>query len=175
MAHIVTVLGKTPKIHPSAFVAPNATLIGDVVVEAGANIWFGVVLRADQNRIRIGERSSIQDNTVVHCNEPNGTIIGREVTIGHAVVMEGCEIRDRALIGMNATILDGALVGEDALVAAGSVVKENGRVDPGTFVAGVPARLRGELSEKARAEAASATGHYQRLMALYAESGEDHG
>jgi carbonic anhydrase/acetyltransferase-like protein (isoleucine patch superfamily) len=92
VAHIITVAGWTPQVHPTAFVAPTATLIGNVVVEARANVWFGAVLRGDQNLIRIGERASIQDNVVIHCNEPNPTIVGADVTIGHGATLEGCEL-----------------------------------------------------------------------------------
>src|SRR5262245_3951589 len=93
MAHIISVRGWTPKIHPSAFLAPNATIIGNVTIEAGANIWFGVVLRGDQNEIRIGEKSSIQDNTVIHCNEDHATIVGSLVTVGHSRYWKGARSR----------------------------------------------------------------------------------
>jgi len=110
MAQLITVRGWTPKIHPSAFLAPNATIIGNVTIGAGANIWFGVVLRGDQNEIRIGEKSSIQDNTVIHCNEDHPTIVGSLVTVGHCAVLEGCTIEDGALIGMNAKCVAPAAV-----------------------------------------------------------------
>ncbi|MGQ0721329.1 MAG: gamma carbonic anhydrase family protein [Candidatus Eiseniibacteriota bacterium] len=172
MALIVPVRGWTPEIHPTAFVAPNATLVGRVVIEAHANVWFGVVLRADQNIIRIGEKSSVQDNTVMHCNEPNGTILGRNVTIGHSAVLEGCVIEDFALIGMNATVLDGARVGEGALVAAGSVVRENDRIPPWTLAAGLPAVAKKMVEGAALEHVKTAADHYQFLMSLYDRLGK---
>jgi len=172
MAHLISVRGWTPEIHPTAFVAPNATLIGKVVVEAHANIWFGVVLRADQNLIRIGERASVQDNTVMHCNEPNPTIIGRSATIGHCAVLEGCVIEDFALIGMNASVLDGARVGEGALLAANSVVAENREIPPWTLAAGVPAVAKRKLEGVALELVKTAADHYQKLMALYEKLGK---
>ena len=111
MALLLTVRGWTPVIHPTAWVAPNATLIGQVVLGPRANVWFGAVLRGDQNLIRIGEQTSIQDNSVIHCNEEHATIVGANVTVGHGVAMEGCTIEDWAMIGMNAVVL--ALSGAD--------------------------------------------------------------
>ena len=172
MAQIITVRGWTPQIHPTAWVAPNATLIGNVVVEAHANIWFGVVLRADQNLIRVGEKSSIQDNTVIHCNEPNGTIVGSHVTVGHCAVLEGCVIDDYALVGMNATVLDGAKVGEGALIAAGSVVRENDTIDPWTLAAGLPAKAKKMVEGAALEHVKTAADHYQFLMSLYQNDGK---
>jgi len=171
MANIVTVRGWTPQVHPDAWVAPTATLIGNVVVEARANIWFGAVLRGDQGLIRVGERSSVQDNVVIHCNEDNDTIVGARVTVGHGAVLEGCVIEDRALIGMNACVLDHARVGEGALIAAGAVVKERDSIPAWTLAAGIPAVARRELSEALREHVLSASDHYQGLMALYEHVG----
>jgi len=171
VANIITVRGWTPKIHPTAWVAPTATLIGNVEVGAGANVWFGAVLRGDQNLIRIGECSSIQDNAVMHCNEENATIVGAHVTVGHCAVLEGCTVGDWALIGMNTTVLDGATVGEGALVAAGGVVAERMTLPPWTMAMGVPARPRRELEGAALELVKSAASHYQKLMALYEHLG----
>jgi carbonic anhydrase/acetyltransferase-like protein (isoleucine patch superfamily) len=172
MARIITVRGWTPQIHPTAFVAPNATLIGNVVVEAHANVWFGVVLRADQNLIQIGEKASVQDNAVMHCNEENATVIGRSATIGHCAVLEGCEIQDFALIGMNASVLDGATVESGALVAAGSVVKERDTIPEWTLAGGVPAVAKKQLAGTAIDHVKGAAEHYQTLMALYEHLGD---
>ncbi len=168
MALVISVRGWTPRIHPTAWVAPNATIIGNVVISAYANVWFGVVLRGDQNEIRIGEKTSVQDNTVIHCNEEHGTIVGDGVTIGHCAVLEGCVIENGALIGMNATVLDGAVVGAGALVAAGSVVKERDRIPAGTLAAGSPAVAKRPLSGAAQSHVKGAAEHYQYLMSLYA-------
>jgi carbonic anhydrase/acetyltransferase-like protein (isoleucine patch superfamily) len=172
MALVISVRGWTPQVHPTAFVAPNATLIGNVVIGARANVWFGVVLRGDQNEIRIGEKTSVQDNTVIHCNEEHATIVGSGVTIGHAAVLEGCVIEDGALIGMNATVLDGAVVGAGALIAAGSVVKERDRIPAETLAAGIPAVAKRTLSGAAQKHVRGAAEHYQFLMSLYT-TGDD--
>ena len=171
MALIVTVRGWTPKVHPSAWVAPTAVLIGQVVVEARANVWFGAVLRGDQNLIRVGERTSVQDNAVLHCNEENATVLGANVTIGHGAALEGCTIEDWAMIGMNSTVLDYARVGEGALLAAGAVVKERDTIPAWTLAAGVPAVARRKLEGAALATVKSAAAHYQELMALYEHLG----
>ncbi|MEZ5065568.1 MAG: gamma carbonic anhydrase family protein [bacterium] len=171
MANLVTVRGWTPKVHPEAWVAPTATLIGNVIVDARANIWFGAVLRGDQSAIRIGEETSIQDNAVIHCNEENETVIGKRVTVGHCAVLEGCVVEDGALIGMNACVLDYARVGEGALIAAGAVVKERDTIPPFTLATGIPAVARKKLSGSALDHARGAAGHYQQLMALYQEAG----
>ncbi len=168
MATIVTVRGWTPRVDPTAFVAPTAVLIGNVVVEAGANVWFGAVLRGDQNEIRIGAKTSVQDNAVLHCNEENATVIGAGVTIGHGAILEGCVVEDGALIGMNATVLDGARVGAGALVAAGSVVRERGSIPPHTLAAGIPAVPKKALAGAAQDHVRGAAEHYQFLMSLYA-------
>jgi carbonic anhydrase/acetyltransferase-like protein (isoleucine patch superfamily) len=168
MGVVISVRGWTPKVHPTAFVAPTAVLIGNVVVEEHANIWFGAVLRGDQNEIRIGARTSVQDNAVLHCNEEHATIVGAGVTIGHCAVLEGCVVEDGALIGMNATVLDGARVGAGALVAAGSVVKERGEVPANTLAAGIPAAAKKPLEGAARDHVRGAAEHYQFLMSLYA-------
>ena len=142
---IIEYKGKRPQIADDVFIAPNATIIGDVVIESGANIWFGCVLRGDEGKIVIGPRVSVQDNTVVHTNPRNSTIVEAEATIGHSVVLEGCRIERQALIGMNATVLDGASVGARALVAAGSVVREYDEIPADVLAAGVPARVKGPL------------------------------
>jgi len=137
--------GKRPKIHPSAFIAPTATLIGDVEVGPESSIWFGAVLRGDNGPIRVGARSSIQDNAVVHVSETGQTIVGDDVTVGHAAVMEDCRIDNFALIGSNATVLGGATIGERTLIAAGSVVGENAQIPPSVMAAGAPATVKKKL------------------------------
>ena len=171
LAEIITVRGWTPQIHPTAFIAPNATLIGKVVVEAGANVWFGAVLRGDQSLIRIGRETSVQDNVVIHCNEENDTVVGAHVTIGHGAVLEGCVVHDYALIGMNAAVLDGATVEEGALIAAGSVVRERGEIPAWTLAAGVPAQPKKKLTGAALEQVKTAADHYQQLKSLYEHLG----
>jgi carbonic anhydrase/acetyltransferase-like protein (isoleucine patch superfamily) len=164
---IIEYKGKRPQIADDVFIAPNATIIGDVVIESGANIWFGCVLRGDEGKIVIGPRVSVQDNTVVHTNPRNSTIVEAEATIGHSVVLEGCRIERQALIGMNATILDGASVGARALVAAGSVVREYDEIPADVLAAGVPARVKGPLSDSARRHVLAASADYQAMANTY--------
>ena len=169
MPRLIEVGGCAPQIHPTAWVAPGATLAGKVVVGERANIWFGAVLRADQGfEIRVGARSSIQDNAVIHTDHRQPTLIGEGVTIGHGVSMEGCVIGDGALIGMNAVVLPGAKVGEGALVAAGAVVLEGMEIPPGVLAAGMPAKVKKVLDGDALAHVRNAAlVDYQRLMDLY--------
>lgn len=138
--------GKEPRVGARVFVADNATLIGDVELGEDVSIWYGAVLRGDIHSIRVGARSNIQDNSVVHVEHGTGpAIIGEEVTVGHAAVVHGCTVENRALIGIGAKILSHAVIGEQALVAAGSVVQEGMQVPPRTLIAGVPARVKRDL------------------------------
>ena len=146
MALIVEFEGRRPQIAESAYIAPNATVIGDVTIGEEANIWYGAVLRGDAGAIAIGARTSVQDNVVVHVNGRHDTLVGADVVIGHGVVLEGCTIGDGALLGMNATILSGATIGPGALIAAGAVVREGGVVPAGSLAAGVPAEVKKELN-----------------------------
>ncbi|NJL96141.1 MAG: gamma carbonic anhydrase family protein, partial [Anaerolineae bacterium] len=116
--------GHHPQIAPDVFLAPTATVIGDVIVGARANLWFGAVLRGDLNQLRVGARSSVQDNCVLHTNTSAPTVVGDDVIIGHGAVLEGCTIAPGCLIGMNATVLSGAQLGPGCIVAAGAVVRE---------------------------------------------------
>lgn len=139
--------GKEPRFGRRVFVADNAALIGDVDLGDDASIWYGVVLRGDIHHIRIGARSNVQDNCVLHVeagNEP--AIVGEEVTIGHSAVVHGCTVERGALIGIGARILSGAVVREQALIGAGSVVTEGMQVPPRTLVLGVPGRVKRELT-----------------------------
>jgi carbonic anhydrase/acetyltransferase-like protein (isoleucine patch superfamily) len=138
--------GKKPKVSEKAFVAPGATLIGDVEVAEEASIWFGARLRGDIGKITVGARTSIQDNVVVHVYGGGRTEIGEDVTVAHGAVLHNCTVRRGALVGMNAVVLDNAVIGEQAVVAAGSVVSEGMEVPPRHLAAGVPARVKKELS-----------------------------
>jgi carbonic anhydrase/acetyltransferase-like protein (isoleucine patch superfamily) len=173
MAHVITFEGKMPRIDPSAFVAPTAVLIGNVEVGAEASIWFGAVLRGDHptHGIRVGARTSIQDNCVLHVSARGPTLVGDDVTVGHGAVFESCEIRRGSLIGMNAVILHGAVIGEEALVAALSVVPEGMEVPARTLVAGAPARVRKELSGEAARWVRASPEHYVELSRQYLRQG----
>lgn len=159
--------GKKPEVAAGAFVAPNATLIGEVEVGPGASIWFGAVLRADWNHIRIGARTSVQDNCVIHGSMMIGTDIGEECTIGHGAVVHNAKVRDGALVGMNAVVLDGAEVGEEAVVSAGSVVTQGMKVPPRTMVAGIPAEVKKEIPAPALDNLRQAKGMYVELAGRY--------
>jgi len=146
---IVPHKGFIPKVDPSAFVAANATLVGDVEIAANASIWFGVILRGDGPGIRVGENSNLQDGTVVHVAARGlMTVVGKNVTVGHMVLLHACEIQDGAFIGMHSTVLDGAVVESQAMVAAGALVTPGKIVRRGELWAGNPARKLRDLTEK---------------------------
>lgn len=134
-----------PEIHPTAFVAPTAVLIGETVVGARASVFFHCVLRGDINRVEVGAGTNIQDLCMLHVDDSQPCIIGRDVTVGHRAVIHGCVVEDRCLIGMGALVLNGAVIGADSVVAAGAVVPEGMQVPPGSLVAGVPAQIKREL------------------------------
>jgi len=147
---IIEYKGKAPRISPSAFVAPTAVIIGDVIVGDEASIWWGAVIRSDQNQnpISVGARTSIQDNCVLHSGEAP-TIIEDDCTIGHGAIMEGPLIKRGAIIGMNVTLLENVEIGEEALIAAGSVVVPHTKIPPRVLAAGAPAKVKKELAGEA--------------------------
>ncbi|MFI6586234.1 gamma carbonic anhydrase family protein [Embleya sp. NPDC050493] len=148
---IAAVGGHEPQIDPAAFVAANATVVGAVTLAAGASIWYGAVLRGDAESIAVGPDTNIQDNCTVHSDPDFPTVIGARVSVGHNAVLHGCTIEDDVLVGMNSTVLNGAHIGAGALIAAGAVVPQGMRVPPGVLVAGVPGRIKRELTEDERA------------------------
>ena len=123
------------------FIAPTATVIGDVPLGKDTGIWFGAVLRGDRDRIEIGDGSNVQDNAVVHTSRGFPARIGREVSVGHGAILHGCTIGDRVLVGMGAIVMNGAVVGEDSIIAAGAVVTEGTTIPPGSVVMGVPGKV----------------------------------
>jgi carbonic anhydrase/acetyltransferase-like protein (isoleucine patch superfamily) len=159
--------GVEPDVADDVFVAPNASVIGDVVVAAGASIWFGAVLRGDFGRIEVGEGTSIQDNAVVHCAAGLPTTIGNLVTIGHGALLEGCVVEDRAVVGMGAIVLQRARVGAGSMLAAGAVVLEGQEVPPGVLAAGAPAVVKKELDGSAQRWVAHAGSEYRELRGRY--------
>ena len=136
-----------PVIAPTAWLAPNATVIGAATLEDDSSVYYGAVVRADMAEVRLGAGSNLQDNVVVHTDTGFSTLIGRGVSVGHLAVVHGCTIADNVLIGMGATILNGAQIGTGSLVAAGTVVLEGTVIPPRSLVAGVPGKVRRELSE----------------------------
>ena len=146
---IVPHKGFVPKVARSAFIAANATLVGDVEIGENASIWFGVILRGDGPGIRVGENSNLQDGTVVHVAARGlMTVVGKNVTVGHKALLHACEVQDGAFIGMNSTVLDGAVVESEAMVAAGALVTPGKIVRRGELWAGNPARKLRDLTEK---------------------------
>jgi carbonic anhydrase/acetyltransferase-like protein (isoleucine patch superfamily) len=159
--------GKRPKVDPSAFIAPTAVLIGDVEVGPQSSVWFGAVLRGDNGPIRIGARTSIQDNAVVHVSEHGATLVGDDVTVGHCAVMEDCDVKRYALIGSNATLLNGCTIGEGALVAAGSVVGQNAQIPARVVAAGAPATVKKPIEGEAASWIEISAGEYVKLSRSY--------
>ncbi|MBV1777526.1 gamma carbonic anhydrase family protein [Paeniglutamicibacter sp. ABSL32-1] len=147
MATIITLDGKTPEIDDTAWLAPTAAIIGNAGVGPGSGVFYGAVLRADTESIRMGEHSNLQDNAVLHADPGFPTRIGNFVSIGHGAVLHGCTVGDGALVGMNATVLNGAVIGEGSLIAANALVLEGTVVPPRSLVAGVPAKVRRELTD----------------------------
>ena len=154
---------RRPEIDESAFVAPGAYVIGRVAVGEESSLWYGAVLRGDLDEIRIGARTSIQDNAVIHIDEGYPATIGDDCIIGHAAVVHGCEVGDRCLIGMNATVLTGARIGEGSVVGAGALVPQGKEYPPRSLIVGVPARQVGEVTdEQAEAIARGAKSYVRR-------------
>src|SRR5882672_9333564 len=132
---------KKPKIHPTAMIAPNASIIGDVVVGSRTSIWPGAVLRGDYGRIRVGANCSLQDNVVVHCSSQNPAVIGNGVTVAHSAIVHACRIGDECLVGAGAIIFDGARVGSHSIIGVGSVVLEGRKIPPRSVAVGAPAKI----------------------------------
>lgn len=137
---------KTPRIHSSAWIAPGAIIIGDVEIGADSSVFYGSVLRGDVAAIRIGERTNIQDNSTVHVDRGVPTILGNDVTVGHMALVHGTTVEDGCLIGMKSTLLSRSRIGTGSLIAAGAVVLEDQIIEPGSLTAGVPAKVRRQLT-----------------------------
>ncbi|MCM3688907.1 gamma carbonic anhydrase family protein [Kocuria rosea] len=157
--------GHAPRIDPSAFVAPTATVVGDVELGPGTGVFYGAVVRGDRSSVRLGARSNLQDNVVVHSDPEHPCTIGTGVSVGHGAVVHGCTVEDDVLVGMNATVLNGAVIGAGSLVAAGAVVLEGTVVPPRSLVAGVPARVRRELTEQEQEKVRANARTYVQLSA----------
>jgi carbonic anhydrase/acetyltransferase-like protein (isoleucine patch superfamily) len=169
---IIAFKGKRPSIAPDAYIAPTATIIGDVTIGSEASVWFGAVIRGDEGKIVIGARTSVQDNVVIHVNGRSDTIIEENVTIGHGAVMEGCHIGAGTLIGMNAVVLSEAKVGEGCLIAAGAVVGEFAMIPPRVLAVGMPATVKRPLSPDMQARIAHSPESYVMFSQAYIEHAE---
>ena len=160
--------GEFPRIGHDVYVDDSARVIGDVIIGEESSIWFNAVVRGDVNYIRIGNRTNIQDGSVLHVTKgTHPLVIGNEVTVGHSVTLHGCTIKDRCLIGMGAIVLDGAEVGEDSIVGAGALVKEGMRVEPRTLVVGVPAKVARRLSDEEVERIKRSAANYVEYMKDY--------
>jgi carbonic anhydrase/acetyltransferase-like protein (isoleucine patch superfamily) len=159
--------GVRPTIGKDVWVAPTAVLVGNVHVGDNASIWFGAVLRGDSSAIEIGAGSSVQDNAVIHCAADLPTLVGRDVIVGHAAMLEGCVIEDGALVGMGAIVLQRARLGARSVLAAGAVLSEGRQVGAGMLAAGVPAVEKKPLSGSARSWSETAAAEYQRYRHRY--------
>ncbi len=160
--------GKLPQVHDSAFIADTAVLIGDVTVGEGASIWFHCVLRGDTNHIRIGARTNIQDGTIIHVNAGNfATIIGDDVTVGHAAIIHACTLENRAFVGMGATVLDGAVIEEGGMLGAGALLTPGKRIGRNELWTGAPAKLNRVMTDDEAAKFAKTAVHYKELAQRY--------
>lgn len=149
MSFLFEIKGVKPSWGKSCFIAPNATLCGDIIMGDECSVWFNAVIRGDVNSIRIGNKVNIQDGAVIHCTYlKSTTCIGNNVSIGHNAIIHGCVIDDNVLVGMGAIIMDHAKIGSNSIIAAGAVVLENTIVEPGSIYAGVPAKKVKDISEK---------------------------
>jgi len=160
---IVTFSGTTPTVEDGAWVADNATVLGDVVIGSGTGVWFGAVIRADAASIRVGRDSNVQDNCVLHADPGAPLSVGDRVSIGHTAVLHGCTIESDVLVGMGAIVMNNAQVGTGSLVAAGALVLEGTVVPPGSLVAGVPAKVRRPLTGEEQEHVRLNAEHYVAL------------
>lgn len=160
--------GRLPIIDASAFIDESAQVIGDVVIGAESSVWMQTVIRGDVNYIRVGDRSNIQDGTVVHVQHDTcPTVIGDDVTVGHGAIVHGCTIHNRVLVGMGAIILNGAVVGEDCIIAAGSLITEGTVIPPRSMVMGSPGKVRRPLTDRDLAMIREFAGNYVRYRLDY--------
>lgn len=168
MAFVIPHRGTRPDIAPDAFVAPNAAVIGDVVIGPGASVWYGCTVRGDVNYVRIGEGTNIQDNTAIHVDRTQfPTIIGRYVLVGHGCVIHACTLEDESFVGMGAVVMDDAVVETHGMVAAGALVLPGRRVGAGQLWAGRPAKHLRDLGEEEIAEIRVASERYVELAAQH--------
>lgn len=166
--------GKMPVIHETAFIAPNAVIIGDVEIGAYSSIWFNCMIRGDMNEIKIGENTNIQDGTIIHIDSRScGTIIGNNVTVGHLCMLHACTLQDNCMVGMQATVMDKAVVESGALVAAGALVTPGKRVGAGELWAGSPAKKLRDTGDTEQDMLDYIWPTYVKLAQDYVDAGQD--
>jgi carbonic anhydrase/acetyltransferase-like protein (isoleucine patch superfamily) len=162
-------LSATPNVHPAAFVAPGAVVIGDVTLAEESSVWFGTILRGDIHKIVVGPRSNVQDGAVVHLADDFGTFIGELVTVGHKAILHACTVGDEVLIGMGATILDGAEIGSRSIIGAGALVTGGKKIPPGSMVLGAPGKVVRQLTADEQAGIKVWAERYVILSRIYRE------
>ncbi len=167
---IVSIRGRSPQVDPEAWVAPNATLIGQVRLAARASVWYCATLRAEAEPIDIGAGTNIQDGVTIHVDPQFPVRVGSGVSVGHNAVLHGCTVQDGALIGMGAIVLNGAVIGAGSLIAAGAVVPQGIVIPPRSLVAGVPGKVRRELSAAESAHNRHNAAVYEGLVDLHREA-----
>lgn len=156
------------EIHPDSWVAPNATLVGKVKLEAGASVWFNAVLRGDNELIHIGENSNVQDGTVMHTDMGFALTLGKGVTIGHNVMLHGCTVGDYSLIGINAVVLNGARIGKNCIIGANTLIPEGKDIPDGSLVMGSPGKVVRELNDGQKQMLQASAAHYVHNAKRYA-------
>ena len=152
--------GKMPRDEGAVFVAANATVLGDVTLGRGVNIWYGAVLRADEGALILGENSNVQDNAVLHCDPGGQVVLGKNVTVGHSALVHGCTVGDNSLVGMHATILNHAVVGKNCIIGAGALVPEGKIIPDDSLVVGVPGKIIKQVSPEQAAASLANAAHY---------------
>jgi carbonic anhydrase/acetyltransferase-like protein (isoleucine patch superfamily) len=161
--------GKSPRISETAFIADSADVVGDVEIGDFSSVWFNAVLRGDRNKIKIGSRTSIQDNVVIHADPENGVQVGNDVSVGHGAVLHGCRIESNVLIGMNSTVLNGAEIGKNSIVGANALIPAGKKFPENSLIIGVPGKVKREI-EKSEIEAiAENAAEYVEFVGEYRE------
>ena len=155
--------GKVPRNEGAAFVAPNATVQGDVILKAGSTVWYGAVLRGDDGTLTIGENSNVQDNAVLHCDVGGAVMLGKSVTVGHGALVHGCTVGDGSLIGMHATLLNHCVVGKNCIIGAGTLLTQHKKIPPNSLVMGAPGAVVRPLREEEIEKIAKNAEHYYTM------------
>lgn len=161
--------GKYPTIGKDCYIAPTATIIGDVTLHEGASVWFGAVLRGDVSPIVVGARTNIQDGTIIHGEDGSPTVIGEDVTVGHAAIIHAASVGDRVLVGMGAVLLSRCVIGEDTIIGARALVTEEVEVPGGSLVLGMPGKVVRSLTDEERGGISESAQRYLRQAALYGQ------
>lgn len=157
----------SPKIHETAFVAPNSTILGDVVLGQGSAVWYNAVLRGDLDSIVVGDNTNIQEGCILHCKKGEDVKVGSHVTVGHGAILHSCHVGDNTLIGMGAIVMENSEIGNNCLVAAGSVITPRTKIPDGSLIAGSPAEVKRVLSEQEIVEIKNNANQYINLLKYY--------